>query len=157
MQIIKSLLSKVVILVCFFQIHHSYTFVPGFSSQGYISYQEGTNNQYICATLDSQERILSAGTIVIGGTTLCFVTRHLAIGSLDTSFGINGRKTFERSVLASPLAIAVDTQNRILICGSDYDAQAGSKAAVVRLLSDGSLDNSFGTGGVAKVNAYKCL
>ncbi len=157
MQNIKHFLSKLVIVVSLFQINPSSGFMPGLSSQGYISYQEGTNNEYICATLDSQERILAAGTIFIENTTLCFLTRHLTNGSLDTSFGINGRKTFERSVLASPVAIAVDTQNRILICGTYYDPQAGSKAAVVRLLSDGSLDNLFGTGGVVRVNAYNSL
>jgi uncharacterized delta-60 repeat protein len=76
------------------------------------------------------------------------ITRVNNDGSLDTSFGGDGRiKRFFRGV-------AVDGRGRILLAssGRSPSSSSGWDAKVVGLLPNGRLDRSFGTDGVALVD-----
>jgi len=101
------------------------------------------------------------GRILVGGTDQydLRVRRFLAGGADDTSFGTGGSVSlfgFNGSGGSKPCCydLAVDGSGRI-VCAGAGATQAGTvvspKATVVRLLSDGSLDTSFGTGGAVHV------
>ncbi len=94
--------------------------------------------------IDDQGRIVSSGS----ANNDLAVARLLSNGILDDTFAGNGKTTIDFSV-AEPTdvdvgtgGVARDCQGRLIVAG-DNDG----KPAVVRLLSNGSPDPSFGTNG----------
>lgn len=95
------------------------------------------------------------GKTVVAGSTR--VVRLLANGKPDPSFGSGGSAAVPRPpgmgfVLAG---VAVDSQGRVLLAGSARPLPVASapdpllsSAAVMRFAADGSLDPSFGSGGM---------
>jgi uncharacterized delta-60 repeat protein len=98
--------------------------------------------------------------VALGGGELM---QFLADGSPDPGFGGDGTVTVtvdpDRSF--SPSGVAVDSQGRILVAGTSTsqhetvnpgpDGSSGptpSRATLIRYLADGSLDPSFGQGGI---------
>lgn len=95
-------------------------------------------------------KIQNDGKILLGGTSnLSFaVERYNSNGILDTTFGIGGKVTtyFEYNGFGNSMEIQSDGK---IILGGHHGLLSGSSAfALVRYLSDGSLDNSFGIGGI---------
>ncbi len=94
------------------------------------------------------------GKTVVAGSTR--ITRVLASGKLDRSFGSGGSVTVDRPagmnfVLAD---VAVDSQGRVLLAGTARPQPTSStpdpllsSALVARFSADGSVDTSFGNGG----------
>jgi len=94
--------------------------------------------------IDSQGRIVAAG----------FAERDLAVaryepdGNLDPSFGDDGKITTDFPGVAAADSIAIDSQDRII---AGVDSQMPGKVrdfAGARYSEDGSLDGSFGNGGL---------
>ena len=83
------------------------------------------------------------------------VHRLLPDGSIDQSFGDSG---VSAAVPLSIDRIAVDAQGRTLVAGSTlYKGRCGKNApswqlAIARVLANGSLDQSFGEGGVVRTH-----
>jgi uncharacterized delta-60 repeat protein len=113
----------------------------------------GGNNDWATAVaIDDQGRIVVAGTVERGGGNYDFgICRLNPDGSIDTTFGINGR-----SVAAFDLggakadfanAMVIDPQGRILVAGSAEWNGSDTDFAVCRLTPDGYFDPSFGWGG----------
>ena len=110
-------------------------------------------------TLDSQSRLLTTSRF----NADIRITRHEAdsqspsSASLDTTFGTNGIVDLDVASLLNPVDrstdiandIIVDDQGRIYIAGAGL---LGDDAIVIRFLSDGSVDSSFGNSGVASLN-----
>ena len=119
--------------------------------------------------------VLGDGRIVVAGTTgdtpyhgfgdhVDFVVaRYRPDGSLDTSFGgdgvvvtdLGGRLGGSEPVDAADVAAAVSLApgGKLVVAGwTGY--VGGADVAVVRYNADGSLDESFGQGGVVKTNVY---
>ena len=73
-------------------------------------------------------------------------------GELDTTFNGNGYLTIDGSAGGSAndeiYDIAVDSQDRIIAVGSSVNGSGDADLAVWRLTASGSLDTSFGSGGV---------
>jgi uncharacterized delta-60 repeat protein len=77
------------------------------------------------------------------------VARYNTDGTLDTSFNATGTlHTFFGSTYAEPAGIAIQSEGRILICGTSI--VASRETLIVGALSPtGQIDSSFGTAGVA--------
>jgi uncharacterized delta-60 repeat protein len=79
------------------------------------------------------------------------LARYTADGVLDQSFGNGGlviTRSTQRSFVANALALQPD--NKILVAGMVSDlASASLQLAVARYNPDGSVDDGFGTGGLA--------
>lgn len=99
------------------------------------------------------------GKILIAGTAAdpSFVFSMLCIqlnsdGSLDSTFGVNGMAT-PRFFAADEFAyaMALQTDGKIILSGSTLDASGNNMPALVRLNQDGSLDTTFGVGGIATI------
>jgi uncharacterized delta-60 repeat protein len=106
--------------------------------------------------IDALGRIVVAGYGSESGTDLDFaVLRYLPDGQLDPSFGGDGRVSTPIGSATGDLAasMAIQPDGRILVAG--FTAPASSTppypwdVALVRYLADGSLDASFGAGGIA--------
>jgi uncharacterized delta-60 repeat protein len=96
------------------------------------------------------------GKIIAAGRT----TNHIAIaryhadGTLDTTFGDAGRVTINGPGNAvAALRVAIQADGKIVVAGNATAIPfADSDFAVARLLSDGSLDLSFGNGGLTTID-----
>lgn len=97
---------------------------------------------------------------VVGASNGAAITRYNAQGTIDSSFGSNGRLSLtaagiglKLSVLQLRTAIAL-ADDSILLAGNAYSlttAFTENQWVVIHLKADGTLNPSFGTGGVASV------
>lgn len=97
--------------------------------------------------------IQSDGKIVVAGSgtgssTDFLVARYLANGTLDTSFGGTGFVLTDlQGNIDNGIAVAIQSDGKILMTGDSTGPGGFVSFATVRYLSDGSLDTTFGTGG----------
>lgn len=84
------------------------------------------------------------------------VARLTEVGDLDPTFGTEGVLFDLASGLVGDLeiaALAIDPESgRILVAGTDSNGPSGPRGVVVRLESDGSLDETFSSDGVQIVD-----
>ncbi len=102
------------------------------------------------AAIDSQGRILIAGTEQFGSVFQFKVIRLLPNGQPDTSFDGDGIATpgnFTSLNNDVAEAMAIDATGRIVMAGSAKFSATDTDFAVLRLTSNGALDTSFATGG----------
>jgi uncharacterized delta-60 repeat protein len=138
--------------------------------------KEGKTAVEDVATDSSGRIIVLAASRFANGGVLAMVARMSADGKLDTSFANDGvlltdfglpaprpmgpdaRLDAPTNVL--PTSLAVDGQDRIVIGGTTVAAIAPCRSAgeqphhsayLARLLTDGSLDSSFGTAGITLI------
>src|SRR5262249_22116020 len=99
------------------------------------------------ATVDSLGRLIVTGNTSssLGGTDAArtAVTRYTVSGVLDTSFGATGIVVIP---FGTPSAVAVDSNDRIIIAGDISDG-SNYHFAVIRLTTAGDLDPTFGGDG----------
>lgn len=127
-----------------------------FSSDGVVDTNFGANGMVLIGSvsdqrdfvtsvaLDGQNRILIAG--YTENQEELFVLRLLADGSVDTTFADDGFLVSDLGAAgAQARVVAVDSQDRILLGGAIV--QSDTNALLLRLLSDGTVDDSFGEAG----------
>lgn len=117
---------------------------PGFGDDGLATHTAlgPTDEGVFALRVDDQDRIVSA-YIGISGRG---VSRHLADGTLDASFGEAGRVVLG----FVPRDLVVQADGRIVVVGGDTGPLLEQDWRLVRLLPDGGPDTSFGTqGGIA--------
>jgi uncharacterized delta-60 repeat protein len=119
-----------------------------FGTSGIVISSLGASNDIIHAL-----KIQSDGKIIVAGSSTQTYGDNIAIvryntnGSFDNTFGTNGIKLinagpYPYSHQCRAYALDIQTDGKIVVAGMDH-----SQFAAVRCNSDGSLDNSFGTGG----------
>ncbi len=117
-----------------------------------------TADEAVGLAIDSSGNlVVSGGSVMPNGVTnpeVFDVARHNASdGSLDTSFGDGGQVVTDfgfdaNAVGFEVLGTTLDSSDRIVAAGWTWDAGVDdSHLLLARLLADGSLDSSFGTGG----------
>jgi uncharacterized delta-60 repeat protein len=111
------------------------TSFPGFSNAGATS-----------MVVQPDGRIVVAG----GAGGQFALARYDSDGSLDGSFGTNGLVTtsFPGFTGADANTLAVQADGRIVVAGSAVRSDQSGQLALARYDTDGSLDSSFGTGGL---------
>ena len=85
------------------------------------------------------------GKIVLAGSSSgkIMVARYYPDGSLDNSFGLEGIVTTQIFNEDYASSVAIQPDGKIVVTGSAFES-----FCVVRYNSDGSLDSSFGSGGI---------
>lgn len=92
-------------------------------------------------------KIVAVGTT--GGVALA---RYDVAGSLDATFGTGGLVTADVSPFREAYAAALQPDGKIVAAGTAYPGGYCCQFALARYNGDGSLDGSFGTGGVVITN-----
>jgi uncharacterized delta-60 repeat protein len=93
-------------------------------------------------------KIVLAGSSSNGSDDDFALVRYNGGGSVDGSFGAGGQvRTSIGSGNDRPYAIAAQSDGKLVVAGSSFNG-SDDDFAVVRYNADGSLDTSFGTGGV---------
>jgi uncharacterized delta-60 repeat protein len=86
-----------------------------------------------------------------GGDIAPALARFVPDGSLDRDFGVRGVVVLPLS--GFPTGVALDRQGRIVVSGGFKDpSNTNVLYGAVRLLPDGTLDTSFGEGGLLRID-----
>ena len=91
-------------------------------------------------------RIVAAGYTLIENQSYFALARYNSDGSLDSSFGKNG-KVRTNVAGSNACSVKILTDNRILVGGTSYDG-----VTLARYNRNGTLDPSFGVGGIVVLN-----
>ncbi|MBL9146725.1 MAG: choice-of-anchor D domain-containing protein [Verrucomicrobiaceae bacterium] len=99
--------------------------------------------------VQSDGKIVAAGYAKVGGTYRFALARYQPNGSLDTSFGTNGKVTTPfPGANAYGRSVAFQSDGKIVVAGyRTTTADDNSDFAVARYTTSGVLDTSFGSGG----------
>jgi uncharacterized delta-60 repeat protein len=119
---------------------------PSFGVGGKVATNLGFPAQAGTAiALDADGRILVAGFTFDDTANIDFaVARYLPDGSLDLTFGVNGRVTTDFfGDFDLPNAMAIQTDGKIVLAGSATRRGTVSDLALARYNADGTLDSSF--------------
>jgi uncharacterized delta-60 repeat protein len=123
---------------------------PTFGNGGVVTTNLGLNasGEQIEGNASAAE-LLANGDILVAGSF--GIVRYLPNGSLDTTFGTNGIAALPFIGLSDfPPALAVQSNGQILWAGGGSQPNGTDDSfAVVRFNANGSLDTTFGSGGVA--------
>ncbi len=117
-----------------------------FATNGHLLLPQTTYGSALAAALQPDGKIIIAGNN--NGFGLLRLTSN---GTIDNSFGTNGYVSMfiGTANYGGGQAVAVQADGKILIGGSSYH-NTFYWAAVGRFNTDGSVDNSFGTNGIAE-------
>jgi uncharacterized delta-60 repeat protein len=129
-----------------------------FGQSGKVATSFGPGADYANAlVLQSDGKIVVAGSAYMGAATGTdfAVARYNPDGSLDSSFGQGGKVTtnFTLNYTDSAQSVALESDGKIIVAGYTFGGSTTrDDFAVVRYNSDGSLDTSFGQGGLVSTN-----
>lgn len=121
---------------------------PTFGKDGIVTTAIGSRGSAAWAVaIQPNGKIISAGVSQeAGGPTEFALTRHNADGSPDTTFGSDGVVTTAIGSGAKASSIALQSDGKIVVAGEGSGDRV--EFAIARYMPDGSLDPSFGAGGV---------
>jgi uncharacterized delta-60 repeat protein len=148
-------------LFCFVVYIHAFSQIQqniniAFQAPQYFDLTFGTNGVALFDTPENPNSIYGIATqsdgkilaVTSSNNIQYYLMRLNADGSLDSTFGQNG--IIEDTLIGEALGgdVQVDEQDRIIITGYVYHSFGQEDLFVVRLLPDGTYDNSFGVNGV---------
>ncbi|MFZ4739538.1 MAG: T9SS type A sorting domain-containing protein [Bacteroidales bacterium] len=116
------------------------TLDSGFGSNGFINTSIDYSEIPYALLVQSDEKILIAGSIY-GSGEISFIVRYHSDGSLDNTFGINGVRKINYLRSISSLALLPNNQ---IIAGGSFNSDY---SIVAKFNSDGTSDTTFGTSG----------
>lgn len=110
---------------------------------------QGYNSAVHALALQPDNKILAAGAVYNHGTYSQFgLARYNSDGSLDASFGVAGKVVSNFAGLQMDMtSLILQSDGKIIGGGIIYNNYTDSQFILVRYLSNGSLDTSFGING----------
>jgi len=135
-----------------------------YNSDGSLDNTFGTNG-FVVTDMQQSTDVVKAiaiqpdGKIVVAGysdNTFNYdfaVARYLANGTLDNTFGTNGKVIKNFGSTDFGLAMALLPNGKILVSGRAYNGQNGD-FALIQLNANGSYDNTFGTAGAMMADLF---
>ena len=122
-----------------------------FGTNGMVTTAFGISEcQMSSLTIQSDNKIIACGSSYNGLTNQIVLSRYSTNGSLDNTFGNDGK-------VITPLGTGLENENnsvailnngKILVAGGTGNATSGIDFGIVRYNSNGTLDTSFGTNGI---------
>lgn len=134
---------------------------PRFAQTGSVRIDVGGHERADCVpvsiALQSDGAMLLAGwatTLPRGAFTFddLVLARLTADGRFDTSFATGGWLQLNLDMSSKAAAALIEADGRIVVCGAVRERANGRwRICVLRVLKDGSMDRSFGSGGIAVI------
>ncbi len=109
-----------------------------------------TDNKAHAVAIQSDGKIVLAGYSYNGTDNNFAVARYNTDGSLDNTFDADGMVTtsFELNSNGRAFAVTVQADGKIVVAGYYTNVDTDRDFALVRYNTNGSLDNTFGSGGI---------
>jgi uncharacterized delta-60 repeat protein len=134
---------------------------PSFGGGGWVRTLEvrGSDNNYLprgarAVAVQPDGKVVAVGELHDGQSNQYFgVFRYLPDGSLDPSFGAGGWTAVDIGSFEEARAVALQGDGKIVVAG-ETTCRTGGCVAAMRFNPDGSLDGSFGAGGVVRKEFY---
>ena len=121
---------------------------PTFGAGGRVITDFGGDDLGHAMALQADGKIVIAGLSFASGYYNFALARHQPGGSLDTTFGTGGKVTTSFPVgFAAARAVAIQADGKIIAAGVS-EPRAHRDFTLVRYKGDGSIDSTFGTGGI---------
>ncbi|RDB06872.1 3-coathanger stack domain-containing protein [Runella aurantiaca] len=136
------------------RLHGFYRFYT-LENRLYLSFGDEAE-QARCMVVQPDEKILVAGYTTSSAAKQFAIARYLRSGALDETFSGDGKLIISSTILPNEAyanAIALQPDGKIVVAGQAYNG-TDSDFAVIRLLPDGTTDNTFGTNGKVLVNIF---
>jgi uncharacterized delta-60 repeat protein len=138
-------------------------FDPSFSGDGWVRTLEvrAASNNYLPegaedVAIQPDGKIVVVGEVQDGRSQWYFgAFRYLPDGSLDRSFAGSGWVALDLGSFEFAHAVALQPDGKIVVAG-EADCPRAICFAVARFLTDGTLDRSFGDGGVVRTMFAQC-
>ncbi len=132
---------------------------PSFGAAGRVTFDfsgVGDNDWISSVALQPDGKIIAAGSTDVGLNSGFAVARFQPDGTLDPGFGVGGKVTsIVEGTSSRANAMAVQADGKIVVVGSSFNPGDGSvDFALARYLPDGTLDPSFGVGGMQAVDTF---
>ncbi len=128
------------------------TLDSSFGNNGIAITTDTLTCEIYCMAIQPDNKIVAAGLSLSLGIYHFRVARYMPDGTLDISFGTNGIVNTIVNNRDWPHAILLQPDGKIIVAGEYYDGTSTTMGnyhcAMVRYNSDGSLDNTFGIGGI---------
>jgi len=121
-----------------------------FGSNGIAIYDNGKRDDYGRAiAIESDGKIVVTARSTGDSTSIAMILRYKGDGALDNTFGTNGVVTYDGGEGNDGFReIAIQADGKLVVSGYTKIA-TGFDVLTARYNSDGALDNTFGTNGVA--------
>ncbi len=146
----KTITVFLLLLLSVFTYGQDGTLDTGFDGDGIA--EEATIDEGVALAIQSDGKIVVVGSQYNSDTDIA-VVRFNTDGSLDTGFGTNGITVINLGTSGTsddlPVDVVLQSDGKIVIAVKKGDNSGRKIIAVVRLTTNGSLDTSFGTNGVA--------
>jgi uncharacterized delta-60 repeat protein len=122
-----------------------------FGAHGFVSTQMGTTDSRISSIALQDDDMIVATGFCFNRSNADFATvRYSKDGALDLSFGFEGTViTPVRTSNDEARSVAIQDDGRIVVAGSSNNGIDKVDVALVRYQSNGSIDSTFGTNGIA--------
>jgi uncharacterized delta-60 repeat protein len=123
------------------------TLDPAFGASGLVRFDLGGDEYADDLAVQPDGKVVVLADRCIGGDCDVLLLRYLPTGALDPSFGMAGVATYSSAAWPQPYgtALALLPAGELVVVGSE-----GDSGLLLRFLPDGSLDPSFGAGGIAR-------
>ncbi len=132
-----------------------------FGSGGIVTTDFGSSSEYCSSiVIQSDGKIVVVGSSDLGGgSSVVALARYESNGNLDNTFGTGGKVTTAAGTEGIwGNSVALQNDGKIVVGGTKSDNTTPglpqSDFALVMYNSNGSLDNTFGTGGIATSHFY---
>jgi len=129
------------------------TLDTSFGTGGTVTTTIGTYSDAYAIAIQTDGKIVATGYAYKGDYADFALARYNTDGTLDTSFGTDGAVTTaisDNSNVDNARAVAIQTDGKIVAAGIDSTYYF----ALVRYNTDGTLDTTFGTGGMVTTTNY---
>ncbi len=141
---------------------------PGFGNNGIAVCQEsGRTSVAHDLTQQTDAKILAVGMTYVNNGQMYYeslITRFMANGHLDNSFGVNGSVKLNTGYKNGAYAVKVQTDGKIVVVGNETmeipqggGVQIISRPFIARLTASGAPDNSFGNNGIHYLDILNSL
>ncbi len=122
-----------------------------FDTNGAAIYDSGNFDLGYAVAIQADGKIVVAGQSYNGTYYNVVVLRYNSDGTLDTTFDTNGVAIYNSGSGDRSNAVAIQADGKIVVAGYSYNGTYWD-AVVLRYNSDGTLDTTFDTNGVAIYN-----
>ncbi len=124
--------------------HTDGTLDATFGVGGIVIYDSGQHEYANAVKIQADGKIVVVG---YNGSGEVLILRYTTNGALDTTFGGNGAVTYHSGEWAQGNSVAIQSSGTIVVVG-----QSAGDVLILRYNSNGTLDNTFGGGGVVTYN-----